>query len=252
MNKKIVIEENTQMLCHRAATEIIALVKQAASMGRNFNIALAGGSTPKALYKCLSQSPYVDDMPWQYIHFFFGDERSVGPEDPDSNYRMAKENLFDYVALKSEQIHRIENAENDVVSAAKKYDSILEKHLPIDDKNIVQFDVVLLGLGPDGHIASLFPGTDIIDNKMNRAAAVWVERLQTWRISITFPLINHARHVWLFVCGEGKADIVNEVINNPTTSAPYPVQMIQTLGEQVWYLDDAAAIKLKINKDIKC
>ena len=244
MDKEIIIAPDSTELCHRAAQRLVALIQANAREGRPFHISLAGGTTPKALYQLLARSPYVEEIPWDHVRIFFGDERMVPPDHPDSNFRMANEALFSHVPLNTDQIHRIKTELGDPREAANHYDQLLERALPRDDQGISQFDLVLLGLGPDGHVASLFPGTDILDLSDRRAAAVWVERLNTWRISITFPLINHARNVWLFVAGEGKADIVGEVLGKPREQARYPVEMIQPKGLLSWYLDQAAAARL--------
>ncbi len=244
MNHQLIIEDDSAALCQRAAADLVRLVKDSAVKGRPFHIALAGGSTPKALYALLASSPYCDEMPWEHIRFFFGDERMVPKDDPESNYRMAREALLSQVPVSDEQIHRIRGELEDVNEAAALYDRELAQYLPRDEAGVSQFDLVLLGLGPDGHIASLFPGTDILANHESRAAAVWVEKFNTWRVSITFPLINHARHIWLFVAGEAKTDIVRQVIKEKVQTPGYPVEMITPQGEQLWYLDKMAAAKL--------
>ena len=244
MDSQIIVETDSASLCQRAATTLIEMAKTNAAEGRPFHVALAGGSTPKALYELLAQTPYAEDMPWEHLRFFFGDERTVPPEHDESNFRMANEALLSQVPLNSEQIHRIQGELEDANEAASLYDAELSQYLPRDEEGVSQFDLVLLGLGPDGHIASLFPDTDVLNNNKSRAAAVWVEKFNTWRISITFPLINHARNVWMFVCGEGKKQIIDEVLNHSFDVPKYPVQMIKARGQQVWYLDKAAAAKL--------
>ncbi len=246
MDAQLIIEADSARLCRHAAADLVALVKESVAAGRPFHIALAGGSTPKALYELLAQTPYVDEMPWEHIRFFFGDERSVAKEHPDSNFRMANEALLSQIPLSDEQIHRIHGEMESAVEAAALYDEELAQYLPRDEAGVSQFDLVLLGLGPDGHVASLFPGTEILNNYEARAAAVWVEKLGTWRISITFALINHARHIWMFVSGGAKADIIRQVIGEDKAPTPrYPVEMISPRGRQVWYLDKAAAAKLQ-------
>ena len=244
MDKQITIAPDSTELCHLAAQRLVALIQANATEKRPFHISLAGGTTPRALYQLLARSPYVEEIPWDHVRIFFGDERMVPPDHPDSNFRMANEALLSHVPLCADQIHRVKTELGDPDEAANHYDQLLERSLPRDDQGVSQFDLVLLGLGPDGHIASLFPGTDILQVSDRRAAAVRVERLDTWRISITFPLINHARNVWLFVAGEGKADIVGEVLGRPRDPARYPVEMIQPEGVLTWYLDQAAAARL--------
>ncbi len=231
-----------EQLCHAAAQRLLSLIE--ASHG-DFNIALAGGSTPKRLYQILASSPYREQMPWSRLRFFFGDERSVGPDHADSNYRMAKEALFDHVPLDATRIHRIEGEAADIQLAAQHYGELLQQHLPRDASGQLQFDVVLLGLGPDGHIASLFPDTTALAVNDAATAAVWVEKMNTWRVTISYPLINHARHVWLFVAGDSKAAIIDEIFNHPSATH-YPVQGIRAVNELCWFLDQAAAKELQL------
>ena len=245
MDSQLIIEKDSAGLCQRAATDLLALVKASVDQGRPFHIALAGGTTPKALYALMAGSPFSEEMPWEHIRFFFGDERTVPKDHPDSNFHMAMETLLSKVPVSEGQIHRIHGELDNADEAAALYDEELGQYLPRDDQGVSQFDLVLLGLGPDGHVASLFPGTQILENCHSRAAAVWVEKFNTWRISITFPMINHARNVWMFVSGEAKADIVHQVIKDRAEQARYPVEKIRPEGQQVWYLDAAAASRLK-------
>ena len=245
MDSQLIIETDSASLCQRAATDLLALVKASVDQGRPFHITLAGGTTPKALYALMAGSPFSEEMPWEHIRFFFGDERTVPKDHPDSNFHMAMETLLSKVPVSEGQIHRIHGELDNADEAGVLYDEELGQYLPRDDQGVSQFDLVLLGLGPDGHVASLFPGTQILENCHSRAAAVWVEKFNTWRISITFPMINHARNVWMFVSGEAKADIVHQVIKDRAEQARYPVERIRPEGQQVWYLDAAAASRLK-------
>lgn len=210
-----------------------------------FHVALAGGSTPRLLYETLASPPWRESIDWSRIQVFFGDERSVPPDHDDSNYRMASESLLDRVPLLPEHIHRMKGEQQPLHEAAEEYATCLETRLPRDTLGIPCFDLVLLGLGPDGHVASLFPDTDILQERKHWVAAVSVEKLHTWRLSVTFPILDAARHVLLLVAGEGKRHIVKSILAEDTTGeALYPVQRIQPRGELAWYLDQAAASDL--------
>jgi len=241
---KVWIEADNQSICNASARALVQLIDDTLQVSEKFTIALAGGTTPKVLYQLLATEELSQQIPWQQIHVYFGDERSVGPEHEDSNYRMACEALLNHVAIPSENIHRIQGEANNIKSAAASYAQELDQGLSKNEDNYPQFDLVLLGLGPDGHVASLFPDTDILKQKDAWADAVWVEKLSTWRVSITYPLINHAKHVWLFVAGETKANIIEQVLGDKAEEFSYPVQGIEAQGQLLWFLDEAAASKL--------
>jgi 6-phosphogluconolactonase len=230
----------------RAVAERGAELARAACAARGaFHVALAGGSTPRLLYRLLA-SEYRGQIDWSRTHVYFGDERCVGPDHPDSNYGMAREALLRHVAIPPGQIHRIEAEDPDPRAAARRYADLLHRQLPRPHPHgTVQFDLVLLGLGPDGHVASLFPGTAILDEQRAWVAAVHVDRLQAWRISVTFPVINAARHIVLLVAGDDKASIIRDVIGKPDPAARYPAGRLRPAGELEWFIDHAAARLLK-------
>ncbi|MFQ5487118.1 MAG: 6-phosphogluconolactonase [Gammaproteobacteria bacterium] len=206
-----------------------------------FHVALAGGSTPRLLYQTLASPAWRDDIDWSRIHVFFGDERSVPPDHPDSNFRMARESLLDHVPIPTDQIHRMKGEQHPLETAAAAYADCLEMLLPRSKQGAPCFDLILLGLGTDGHIASLFPGTAILHERERWVAPVYVDKLHTWRLSLTFPVLNQARHVLLLVAGDTKRPIVKAVLAGEGGEPRYPVQMIQPQGELAWYLDEAAA-----------
>ncbi|MDX9739901.1 MAG: 6-phosphogluconolactonase [Gammaproteobacteria bacterium] len=202
------------------------------------HVALAGGSTPRALYELLARPPWRERIDWSRHYFWFGDERCVPPDHPDSNYRMARETLLSHIAVDAERVHRI-RGEIDPALAAREYEDALRRTVATDEGATPALDLVLLGLGTDGHVASLFPGTDILAARGNLVAAVWVPRLASWRVSLTLPVINAARRVALLVTGSGKADIVAQVIG--AESHAYPAGLVQPSAGVDWYLDRAAA-----------
>lgn len=238
-DRRLHIHTDTAALAHAAAARFAALARAAQEDHRGFHVALAGGSTPHLLYRTLA-TEFRDDIDWDATHVYFGDERCVAPDHPDSNYRMANEALLSQVALPPAQIHRIEAEDPDPRAAARRYADLLHHHLPrAHGETSGRFDLVLLGLGPDGHIASLFPDTAILDERRAWTAAVHVDKLRAWRISLTYPVIDAARHVALLVAGDGKADIVRDVLGK--TGDRYPAARLRPHGELEWFVDHAAA-----------
>lgn len=204
-----------------------------------FTIALAGGSTPKALYDFLATAT---DYQWGKWHVFFGDERTVPPEDSDSNYHMAKNTLLSKVPIPDGQVYRMKG-ELDPEAAADAY----ERRLNDDFGNEVapRFDLILLGMGDDGHTASLFPHTAAIHESEKWVIAHEVEKLDTWRITLTPPVINNAHHVVFMVTGEQKSERLNEVLNGEFQPDNLPSQIIKPVaGQLLWYIDEAAASRL--------
>lgn len=210
----------------QAAAEAFAQAAREAVAARGaFRVALSGGSTPKLMYRALRKLP---DVPWPAVHVYFSDERSVGPDSPDSNYRLAHDELLTYVPIPAGQIHRMEGERRPLEEAARAYAALLPERL----------DVVLLGMGDDGHTASLFPGTEALE-ATGRVAANWVPKLNTGRLTFTFPEINAASERWLLVTGSGKAEVLRAV---QAGEGDYPVARVR---EPVWFLDAAAAAQLK-------
>jgi 6-phosphogluconolactonase len=209
-----------------------------------FSIALAGGSTPKRVYELLAGEDFGAELDWSGVHVFFGDERCVPPDDADSNYRMANEALLSRVALPAENIHRM-RGEGDAVANARLYEDELRGFFG-DEAAWPEFDLVMLGMGDDGHTASLFPGTHALDVRSAWVAANWVEKFDAYRVTLTAPAINHARHVMFIVTGAGKAERLQEVLHGAPDPHRLPSQLIQPrAGALAWFLDEAAAAKLK-------
>ncbi|MEO5574493.1 MAG: 6-phosphogluconolactonase [Gammaproteobacteria bacterium] len=219
----------------------IALSEQAIAERGQFHVALTGGSTPRHLYETLARPEFADRVVWQYVHIYFGDERCVPPDHTDSNFRMANETLLRHIPIPAGQIHRMQGELPDAHEAARAYAELLVAHAPKSADGNVQFDLVLLGLGPDGHIASLFLATPILQERKQLAAAVYVEKLDSWRISVTLPVINNARQMLMLATGVGKAEIVKRALASEPQSPPLPVQMLAPAGTMDWYLDADAA-----------
>jgi 6-phosphogluconolactonase len=221
-----------------AADFIVDCAAQAIADHGRFTIALSGGGTPRPIYVRLATTDYRDRIEWSKVHIFFGDERCVPPDDSRSNYRMAREALLDHVSLPSDHIHRLQG-ETDPPQAALLYEQELQ-HL-FRSLTFPVFDLICLGLGDNGHTASLFPGTAALREKERWVVAQYVEVMATWRVTFTAPLINAARHIVFLVEGAGKAEVVWRVLAGPYQPDVLPAQLIQPVNGQLHWLADAAA-----------
>ncbi len=226
---------------HRSAAHAIVHEAQKAVAARGlFSLVLSGGSTPKAVYEQLAGEMTHSHVTWENVHVFWGDERCVPPDHAESNYRMVHETLLRRITIPPTNIHRIE-AELPPKDAAERYEKELRLFFMLKEKEFPRFDLILLGLGEDGHIASLFPGTPILTETKRLVAETFVPKLKANRISMTLPTINNARALMFLVAGASKAKILYEVLE--TTSDHYPAQRVQpTDGLLLWFVDaDAAA-----------
>jgi 6-phosphogluconolactonase len=235
-------------ICRTAAGEIVHLADRTATAAKPFAIALSGGSTPRGLHALLANDPAVHDrLPWQHLHFFWGDERHVPPDHPQSNYRMAYETLLSLAPVPPENIHRVPAEEPDADLAAEKYERELKAFFGLEAGQWPRFDCILLGMGPDGHTASLFPGTEALHETNRLVAANWVEKFKTYRITLTAPVLNHADLVVFLVSGAEKAAALKEVLQGDYRPDRFPAQLIRPgPGKLLWIVDKAAA-RLLIN-----
>ncbi len=206
-------------------------------------VALSGGGTPKPIYARLATPPYRDRVAWEKVHLFFGDERCVPPEDGRSNYRMARETWFDQAGIRAENIHRIRGEEDPALEALRYEQEIARFHRAAV---FPAFDLILLGMGDNGHTASLFPGTAALRETARWVVAQYVEVMTTWRVTFTAPLINAARHVAFLAEGAGKAEMLWNVLEGPFQPDVWPSQLIQPVsGGLHWFVDAAAAARVK-------
>lgn len=242
MNADIRVVTDGAALAQAAAALIVAAVAQQAS---RFSLVLSGGSTPNAVYQLLAQPPVRASLPWERIHLFWGDERYVPADHPESNFRMAREALIDHVPIPASNVHRI-NTDLPADEAAAVYQQELHRFFTEQGSDIPQFDLVLLGLGEDGHTASLFPNTAALEEAERWVVANDVPQLSTTRLTLTFPVINQAKQVAFLVGGEAKAAMVAQVLGNQHEGAPLPSQRVQPgSGQLIWLLDQGAASLLR-------
>jgi len=224
---------DTPSLIEAAAEQFVSVARAAIAKRGVFNVALAGGSTPKGLYQKLATYPYVEQIDWTRVHLFFGDERCVLPTHEDSNFKMAQEAMIDHVPIPSKNVYRMPTEEGVAPDVAIRYCRKMREVLDGEP-----LDLVLLGLGPDGHIASLFPDTAALD-ATTMTTSVYVEKFESWRVTMTYPTINNARQVIVFIAGEAKADIVRDITTDAVKGLP--VQRLAPQGDYYWYMDQAAA-----------
>ena len=229
-------------LFHAAAEEFVRTGRAAIGAQGRFSVALSGGSTPKALYSLLAGN--YASFPWNRTFLFFGDERHVPPTDTESNYRMVHESLLTKITIPSENVFRVPAEIPDADAAASEYEAQLRKFFDLKRGEFPRFDLILLGLGPDGHTASLFPDSKALEETSRLVVANWVAKFNTHRITFTFPVLNQAADVMFMASGADKADMVHQVLETKPTP-PFPSQRVQpSNGKLLWMLDEAAAAKL--------
>jgi 6-phosphogluconolactonase len=241
MGTAVEIFPGEAQLAQAAADHFVRLANNALAERGRADIALAGGSTPRAMNALLTVEPRRSSVDWTRLRFFFGDERSVAPDDPDSNYRMNLETLIDPLGIPAARVFRI-RGEGDPQTSAAEYARLLRAELGTPPR----FDILFLGMGPDGHTASLFPGTLAGIDDTQPVVAIWVEKFSTWRITITPHVINAARNVVITAGGASKADALQAVFEGPRDPETYPIQLVEPVdGELYWLIDEAAAAKLR-------
>jgi 6-phosphogluconolactonase len=231
-----------------AAAELIAhTVRQAVQSRGRCNVVLAGGETPRRAYELLAASPYGVALPWQQIHVYWGDERCVPSTDALSNQHMVRQALLGHVPIPEENIHPI-SYEGAPMEAAQNYEKLLRTTV---DNEMPQFDLVLLGLGNDGHTASLFPHTDVLNSHKQWVSPVYLPEKDQYRITVTAPILNGARIIVFLVVGENKAQVVQEIIEGPMDKKRLPAQLISPLGGSLYWLLDEKAAALLSHKSYK-
>jgi 6-phosphogluconolactonase len=234
--------DSLDTLAHRAARRFYETAERAIAdpLRGRFLVALSGGSTPRALHYALV-AHYRDLIPWERVQVFWSDERCVPPDSPDSNYRMAHETLLEHVPLPAENIHRMPGERSDYDAAAADYEAEMRQVFGMPPDVLLRFDLILLGMGPDGHTASLFPGTTALHETSRLVAANWVPQQHMERLTFTYPLINNARQVMFLAAGAEKAEALRDVLSGQATIDERPAVGVRpTEGEVVWMVDREA------------
>lgn len=240
--REIRIYEDLSELTQAAADRFVEAAHGGIEAKGFFTISLAGGSTPRSLYTRLSSSDYRARVDWTRVHFFWGDERIVPSTHPDSNYRMANETLLKNIPISEDHLHRIPTELTPASQAAETYSNELKNFFGLKEQQWPRFDLILLGMGPDGHTASLFPGSTTLFEKDRLVDSPYVEKFHSYRITLTPPTLNQAAGVLFFVAGGEKAQAVREVLEGNYDPARYPSQIIQPVdGALTWMLDRQAA-----------
>ena len=246
-NREIQIVENGEAVSRAAADILVSLALKKLNSNKPFAVALSGGSTPKRMFAILANDAALRNrMPWDSVHFFWGDERHVPPDHCDSNYHMAKETLLSRVPVSPENIHRIRAENPDADKAARDYEQQLREFFMLETEQVPPFDCVFLVMGSDGHTASLFPGTKALHERERLVVSNWVDKFQSYRMTMTIPVLNNADMVIFLVSGEEKATSLRDVLEGQTQTDRFPSQLIKpTHGRLLWLVDQAAARKLR-------
>lgn len=243
--RKILVVAHSEELSRVAAEEFVVNAETSVRKNGFFTVALSGGSTPKGLYMKLAGEPYREKIPWSKVHFFWGDERCVPPDHPDSNYRMARESLLDKVPIPEVNIYRMPAELEDHDRAASEYEQTIRAFFHLEAGEKPRFDMVLLGMGDDGHTASLFPRTSALEERDHLVSANYIEKLSAWRLTLTVPVINQAAQVLFLISGESKASVLKEVLEGDFQPHRLPSQLIRPVhGSLLFIADSLAAGKL--------
>jgi 6-phosphogluconolactonase len=243
--REIRIFATTQDLFQAAAAQFVVLATEAVRERGRFTVALSGGSTPRSLFSLLA-APYQSEVPWKRTFFFWGDERHVPPDDPESNYRMARESLLSKIPAPPENVFRVHAEEADAAQAAELYEQDLRRFFALKPGEFPRFDLIHLGMGPDGHTASLFPATAVLNEKARLVVANWVPKFNTYRLTMTLPVLNNAANVTFLAAGADKAEAVHQVLEGSGAGDQFPSKLIAPpSGKLVWMIDEAAAAKLQ-------
>ena len=233
-------------LAKEAAEHCARIAQEAVARAGRFTIALSGGSTPKLLYSLLAAEPYSNSLPWRKTHVFWGDERAVPPADHNSNFGMAKATLLDRVPIPADRVHRMQAERDDLDLVAREYEAEIARSFDVPPGAEPQaFDLILLGLGPDGHTASLFPHTEAVRERARWVVRNYVPKLNSDRVTLTAPILNRGATVLFLVTGADKASALQAVLEGPSDPERLPAQLIRpAAGRLIWLVDRAAASML--------
>jgi 6-phosphogluconolactonase len=239
------VHADADALAWAAATRLTGTATAAVRQRGRFTIALSGGSTPSKLFQVLALGEWAVRFPWPYTHVFWADERCVPPEHEDSNFGAARRALLGRVPVPEEQIHRWHGEHPEPHTEAERYAAVLREHVePFRDGN-PRFDLILLGMGADGHTASLFPHSPALSLNAQPAAANYIDKLASHRLTLTYPAINAAREILFLVAGQDKAGMLSRVLEGPRDLQELPSQAVAPVdGTLTWLVDEAAVARL--------
>ena len=243
-DREILIVAEADEVGRRAAELVVELVRESLRQSGRFSVALSGGSTPKALYSLLAEPQYHSSMEWSKLHVFWGDERCVSPRHPDSNYGMANKSLLNKVPIPKENIHRIPTERPDPRRAAVEYEETLRDLFDLAEGELPRFDLILLGMGEDGHTASLFSGTQAVAETSRLATETYVEKMGTHRVTLTLPVINQAANVMFLIAGASKAPALGQVFARSQQPPLLPSQLVRPVEGRLLFIVDRAAARL--------
>jgi 6-phosphogluconolactonase len=242
--REIIVAASLDALARDAVEEFIRLAEEAARYFGRCSVALSGGSTPQSFYKLLAEPAYSQRIPWNEVHFFWGDERCVPPKHKESNYGIARSLLLSKIPIPDENVHRMAG-EKEPQLAAAEYEKTLFDFFGLSPGDWPRFDLMLMGIGEDGHTASLFPDNEALANQKNLTVAPYVGKLKAHRLTLTLPVINQAANIWFLVSGASKAGILSQVVETDVASPRIPATLVSPVdGRMIWFVTQDAAIHL--------
>jgi 6-phosphogluconolactonase len=237
--RTVIVAGDLEALSHQVANQIARTVAEAVAARGRCTLALAGGNTPRRTYELLTEPPLRDAVPWDALHLFWGDERCVPPDHPDSNYRMAREALIDRAPIPAANVHRVRTEEGSAAAVAAYYERELRNFFGLEVEDVPRFDVILLGMGPDGHTVSLFPGSPALDETQRLVVPNSIDYMPHERVTFTFQVLNAARLIAFLITGRDKAESLARALNGDSAVPAGHIRPAD--GEVRWYLDRAAA-----------
>jgi 6-phosphogluconolactonase len=241
----VYIKQSTQGIARTAAEALVRLARQAAADRHMLDVALSGGSTPKLLYDLLASEQFRGEVPWHNVRFYFGDERWVPHTDPESNYKLANDYLFRPLDISHANVYPMPTSP-DPDSAASHYETTIRSAFGLKEGEVPRFDLIFLGMGDEGHTASLFPYTSVLHENDRLVASTYVPKLDASRITLTPVTLNNAAHTIFMVGGAGKAEALKQVLEGEYNPDEYPAQLLRnSLGEVTWLVDKDAASLLE-------
>ncbi len=243
--REIIVCSSADELCRRAGAEFVRLAKTAHRDRGRFTVALSGGTTPRSLYSLLATAEYNEQIFWPQVHLFWGDERCVPPDHADSNYRMVRESLLSNIQIPGANVHRMAGEKEPQIGAAE-YEEKLKEFFQLAPGVFPRFDLIFLGMGEEGHTASLFPGSDALKEMRRLVVATYVEKLSAHRLTLTLPVLNHGAAVLFLITGAGKAAVVREILKDGSDPSRFPAAQVRPVdGKLVWLITEDAAPKCR-------